>query len=272
MVTTSVRFKSVSKGSTHTCGLDEAGLAYCWGENLWGALGDSTPQTSSATPVKVYGGLHFQGLAAGSDATCGVTTGGRLFCWGRFDDGSGTRCTVPSGKVGAELAPCVIAPVAISADPRAGPNPTFRTVSVFGGAACAIDTGGVVYCWGVNVHGVLGVAIQEEYVALPYPVATSVRFDSVSTGGDRTCALTASGDVYCWGWVMGLEQSTRVQQTPAQLPGGIKFRAIDVTQFGCGVALSGLGYCWGDNPWGQLGDGSRSSTTSPVLVAGQPRH
>jgi alpha-tubulin suppressor-like RCC1 family protein len=45
-------FKQVSTGSTHTCGKTAAGVAYCWGYNAYGQLGDGTT-TDRIVPVPV---------------------------------------------------------------------------------------------------------------------------------------------------------------------------------------------------------------------------
>jgi len=45
-------FTQISLGREHTCGLTTAGVAYCWGSNTKGQLGDRTT-TASTTPVRV---------------------------------------------------------------------------------------------------------------------------------------------------------------------------------------------------------------------------
>ena len=50
-------FAQVSAGSFQTCGKTSASVAYCWGSNFYGELGDGTggiPDKSS-TPVAVAG-------------------------------------------------------------------------------------------------------------------------------------------------------------------------------------------------------------------------
>ena len=37
---------------------------------------------------------------------------------------------------------------------------------------------------------------------------------------------------------------------------------------GCAVTTSGVGYCWGDNTTGQLGNGSNAMTGVPLRIAG----
>jgi alpha-tubulin suppressor-like RCC1 family protein len=51
--------------------------------------------------------------------------------------------------------------------------------------------------------------------------------------------------------------------------GAIVFRSVDAgTLTACGVATDGTGYCWGENRVGELGDGTTTSSTVPVRVAG----
>ena len=74
-------FTALAAGLNHTCGLTPSGLAYCWGRNSSGELGDDT-SIDSASPVAVGGGHTFQTLTAGDRHTCGVTTDRVAYCWG----------------------------------------------------------------------------------------------------------------------------------------------------------------------------------------------
>jgi alpha-tubulin suppressor-like RCC1 family protein len=88
-----MRFSSLSVGSAHTCALDIGGVAYCWGRNIYGQLGDGTTQ-DRAEPVRVVGDYRFVSLRASGAHTCGVLTGGGRLCWGFNMDGQlgdGTR-------------------------------------------------------------------------------------------------------------------------------------------------------------------------------------
>ena len=38
----------------------------------------------------------------------------------------------------------------------------------------------------------------------------------------------------------------------------------------CGVTTTGVGYCWGDNEYGQLGNGTRTAALVPTKIAFQP--
>lgn len=69
-------------GQGYTCGVTRANLAYCWGGNRYGRLGNGTFERS-LTPVAVTGGLQFRQVSVGASDACGVTTGDRAYCWGR---------------------------------------------------------------------------------------------------------------------------------------------------------------------------------------------
>jgi len=75
---------SIVAGYQHTCGLTSGGVAYCWGYDSAGALGNGSSTGSVLAPAAVSGGLTFASLAAsmGGYHTCGVTTGGVAYCWG----------------------------------------------------------------------------------------------------------------------------------------------------------------------------------------------
>ncbi|HUL70170.1 MAG TPA: hypothetical protein VLT17_08080, partial [Gemmatimonadales bacterium] len=77
---------TVTAGSNHSCALTPAGLAYCWGDNHYGQLGDGDT-LDSAVPVPVAGGRSFTSLGAGALHTCGMTKAGKIYCWGNNSDG-----------------------------------------------------------------------------------------------------------------------------------------------------------------------------------------
>ena len=92
-------FTTVVTGSQHTCGLDADGLAYCWGHNHEGQLGNGST-ADGLIPIEVAGALKFAALSAGTALTCGVTSGGQGYCWGwnafgGVGDGSTTSRSEP---------------------------------------------------------------------------------------------------------------------------------------------------------------------------------
>ena len=80
----------------HTCALSAGGVAYCWGDNSAGQLGDGS-RIDRRAPVRAGGSLTFAELSLGAQHTCGRTAGRAIFCWGANDWGQlGDGTTNPS--------------------------------------------------------------------------------------------------------------------------------------------------------------------------------
>lgn len=260
-------------GPGHYCGLTTSGGAYCWGSNIDGEVGDGTTGGDATvgggpfrtTPVAVAGGGTFATLTAGLWHTCGVTTNGAAFCWG---DSSG-------GQLGA--GPTVVnssTPLPVSG------GFSFFSLSAGGTETCGVVTGGGAYCWGSNGAGQLGNGSITSS-AVPVAVAGGRTFTTISTGAHHACALTADGAAYCWGWnaygELGVGNNTgpdkclsqfgACSMKPVAVTGGLKFAAVSAGgETTCGLTLSGATYCWGRNDVGQVGDGTKTNASKPVLV------
>jgi alpha-tubulin suppressor-like RCC1 family protein/protocatechuate 3,4-dioxygenase beta subunit len=102
-------FTSLTAGEYHTCGISAAGVAYCWGRNNAGQLGDGSTVASTSTPVQVAGAVSWRSITAGELFTCGVSgsTGvsgttadaGTVYCWGDNEYGQiGQRSAGTNGQ------------------------------------------------------------------------------------------------------------------------------------------------------------------------------
>ena len=255
-VSEGLAFQSITAGTGHTCALTSTGQAYCWGRNGWGQLGDSTT-TDSFQPVPVSGGLQFETLSAGGNYTCGVTSSGQAHCWG------GSFFNSALGDVDRTTERSYPGPVSGGLQ--------FEMVSA-GRTACGVVVGGSAYCWGAGDRGEIGDGVST-YRQTPVAVSGNLVFQSVSTALTLTCAMTVSGDGYCWGkndiGQVGDGTIGENQKTPVLVAGGLSFQSV-VTGFGfaCGLAVGGVGYCWGNNGDGQLGDGSTVDRATPVPISG----
>jgi alpha-tubulin suppressor-like RCC1 family protein len=251
---------ALAASDRHTCGLDAAGQAWCWGFGLGGQLGDGRRQ-DSIDPVRVAGGHEFVAIAAAvtGSVTCGLTTAGAGWCWGPDVDGvlgNGTR------EGAAE-------PVQVASDR------SFVSIGVGQLHACAVTTSGEAYCWGSNWFGQLGVGTAGGEGGLfrsttPVLVNGGIDFAQISAGGEHTCALSRDGRAYCWGLghLTGTTNAASYVSTPVAIEGNGSYVAIS-TGFSHTCALTDTGAidCWGENFGGELGNGTFTPSDPPVRVA-----
>jgi alpha-tubulin suppressor-like RCC1 family protein len=248
---------TVSSGSNHTCAVQNGG-AQCWGSNSSGQLGYGG-YNHSPTPVNVSGlssGVAF--LALGNEHSCALTSSGGVKCWGRnaagqLGDNSNTESPVPVDVFGL----------------------TSGIVAITAGYehTCALTVGGGVKCWGRNDSGQLGHNDTANRVAPVDVVGLSSGVISLSAGGGHTCAVTADGDVKCWGGNGGgaLGDGTYTNRSvPTDVLGlsGYGLRVSGGGNHTCAILVDGDVKCWGQNESGQLGNGNNTSSKTPVDVLG----
>lgn len=238
------RVKSLAVGARHSCLLDEAGKAYCWGGNLVGELGIEGDALNSGelggrtVPVAFEG--TFREIYAGPYVSCGVTPDGELYCWGATYGGSpemGERNPLPS-RVAAPVRP--------------------HRVHPGGGVSSILSADGRLFMWGF--------AQLEPYAfhQSPVPADTEMRFSEVSS----RCALDLVGQAWCWGseaWHLfksematepcGSPSILNCTSAPVKVPGGHRFRSFSESRTACAVTPEEELYCWGQNQHGQLGIG-----------------
>ena len=256
---------TVAAGGFHTCALSTAGAVRCWGNNLVGQVGDGT-NTDRNTPVDVPElASHIAAIAAGFNHSCALTTAGTIKCWGQN----------VFGQLGDETTTDRTAPVDV-----VGLSSGVAAVATGGGHTCALTTTGGVKCWGDNIYGGLGAATTEQCGPFNNPCSTTPvdvvdlsDVTAVAAGVGHTCALTAAGSVTCWGnntyGQLG-DGSTTNSAVPVNLSGLTgEIVSISTGSFHtCALTLSGGLKCWGNNDFGQLGDNTTTDRTTPVSVSG----
>lgn len=282
-----------------SCAVANGTEIVCWGDNMYGRLGNGTP-TYRTKPAEVVGLSGALDIGLGEQHTCAVVNPGTVKCWGGNDFGA-----LGDGAARYELTPrtvslvnpplsldgstaiasnafknCVLRPTAItcwgSSPPVLSSLTSIPSQISVAGHSCAVFGGGIK-CIGFNSDGQLGNGSTttnnttwSDVIGLGSGVA------KVATGGFSTCALLTSGAVKCWGnnshGQLGDGTNTD-RSTPVDVS-GISAGAVDIAvgiRHACAALSDGGVKCWGDNGEGQLGvepAGFQQSRNTPAIVTG----
>jgi Regulator of chromosome condensation (RCC1) repeat len=247
-------FSRLATSLNRTCGIAESGTVWCWGQ---APLGDGTV-TDSARPVPVKaaaGPGPFLGavkVAVGGGVACVVKGDGTVWCWGAGKVGDGTSAM--------RLLPVQVNDVdgshklagAVDVAVRGGGNVAVGFAVSY--AACALLADGFPRCWGDSYLGDGSGAgsLNPILVNLPNSSALDGSYGRLCfVSSDTPWCLSATGNGAS-GW--GSAPLANVVEVAA---GG---------SHSCARKFDGSIWCWGANDNGQLGDGTLSSSDSPVRV------
>jgi alpha-tubulin suppressor-like RCC1 family protein len=165
------------------------------------------------------------------------------------------------------------------------PISSVKSLEAGGSTACALKTDGTVWCWGQNGTFQLGNADnnQDDHVATPVQVQTNdtntpgsapmflTGVVQLSVGGEHSCALDSSGQVWCWGkndsQQLGNSGSDSPFAVQAVLTGvtGIS-KVVAGNTHSCAFTAAGNVWCWGGNGNNQTGNPGNTGEASEVLT------
>lgn len=250
---------SISSGLQHFLALKEDGTVWAWGSNDFGMLGDGTMNHTNI-PVKVVGmdsvvaivGSYYNSMALKEDGT--------VWIWGL-----GTR-----GVLGFDAPPEFkqLTPIQV----QGLENITQVDLSYLHGAALKKD--GTVWTWGFNESGQLG---DGSFISRSTPsmVEGITNVNKISVSYAQTLALKNNGEVWAWGnnYYGELGDGTGVEKRwvpvrTAHLEGIVDIEAGEL--YSLAVKRNGSIWAWGNNMYGQLGNGTATSQITRTLVNGIP--
>jgi len=203
--------------------------------------------------------LTLAGVTAGSAHSCGFTSAGDVYCWGRNDSGqlgdstTVTRLTAVASKKGFL-------------------QQGIELLTAGSAHTCGYDANALSFCWGDNTAGQLmdGTTISRTGPVQGHPDPNG---PNLSAGSRHTCFrhfFAKTTEVNCWGsnasGQLGNGTTANGLATVQGLPSDFFGTITGGASHTCARTASSVAYCWGSNNAGQLGDGTTSSRLTAVVV------
>ncbi|MEK2688323.1 Ig-like domain-containing protein [Bdellovibrio sp. GT3] len=278
------------------CALTTNGMLKCWGSNLYGELANGANSYPSA-PVTIDQGATYNSVTASSyisnfaPANCGITSAGKLKCWGHNENGNlgdggftsqpyprfidsannyskismGTKstCAIRSdgklycwgtGYLGNGSSSTKNTPQAIDS------SSTYSDVSVGDDMHTCGLTGTTIKCWGLNIYN----QVDGTGAAFLSPTAVAGTWSYVRVSATQTCAINTSNKLFCWGY----ETTTNsIATTQTAVDASESYSKVAVgSDIVCGITTTGALKCWGDGSNGRLGQGSTTTNRVPTVT------
>ncbi len=250
--------ESIVTGDNHTCAILNDNSLACWGSNRFGQLGSGTAGGEESTPVAVDlgAGRTAKAVSVGGNHTCAVLDDDTLRCWGHNG----------FGQLGDNTLADKASPTTITL----GGN-TVKFISTGENHTCAILDDDSLSCWGDNDYGQLGDNSTTDRRA---PTSISLGTNTakfISARNRHTCAILDDDSLSCWGYngagQLGDGTTVDKDEPTAVNLGSNTAKVVSVGKnHTCAVLDDDSLSCWGDNGFGQLGDGSTTDRSSPIAV------
>jgi alpha-tubulin suppressor-like RCC1 family protein len=244
----------IAAGEAHTLVIRDDTTVWAWGYNFSGQLGNGRTEDSNK-PVQVFHLKNIASVAAGNSHSVALKKDGTVWVWGDNTFGQ-------LGKEGIESSSSSLH-IADAENVTAIASGAYHTMM--------LKNDKTVWTCGSNMYGQLGDETAEDrYV--PVQVSGLQNITAISGGGEHSVAIDSSGSVWTWG------NNSHGQLGNGKL-GGNSSKPVEVsgvkgvTAVAAGTSHTivkrgdGTLWAWGNNSYGQLGDGTKTNRSEPVQVS-----
>jgi uncharacterized delta-60 repeat protein len=264
----------MAAGLNHNLVVLDDGTVWAWGAGQDGALGDGRDGLSvSIQPAPVaapagWTGKSVVGIAAGGSHSLALLNDGTVWAWG-----SGGHGQLGNGQSASSVPVAVVRPAAWTGR---------RVIEVAAGeyhSAVLLDDG-AVWTWGGNFAGALGNG-QGADSPEPIPVLAPAAWSGhpvvrIVSGTYFNLALLEDGSLWAWGHgddgQLG-DGNTRSSSVPVAVAAPTGWSGRSIVALAAGMVHSAIAlddgslWVWGNDGYGQLGNGPTGDSSVPVLVS-----
>jgi len=266
---------AIAAGHSHSLAVASDGTVYSWGNNFSGQLGNGNYNNSNVpvavSTTGVLAGKKIIAVAAGYSHSLALASDGTIYAWG----GNSSGQLGNGNNISSNL------PVAV-----------YTTGAIAGKAVTTIASGflhnlaltsdGSTYSWGANISGQLGNGSNNS-TNVPVEVNTTdvllgKKIITINAGAYHSFVVASDGITYSWG-LNSFGQLGNGNNTSTNIPVTVRFNAANVligknisavyagSLFSIALGADNTFYSWGDNSAGQLGNGNKISSNTPVVAS-----
>jgi alpha-tubulin suppressor-like RCC1 family protein len=238
----------------HTAGIKTDGTLWLWGYNANGNIGDNSNLDKSSPVQTVAAGTNWKQVSCDYMITAAIKTDGTLWTWGKNN----------VGQLGDGTTSVRSSPVQTIAS---GSNWKLVASGVYHMAA--IKTNGTLWMWGYAANGELGDNTRTNKSSPVQTISAGTNWKLVACGYYSTCAIKTDGTLWTWGenafGQLGDNTGTNKSSPVQTVAGGTNWKQVSAKwKHVAAIKTDGSLWLWGENDYGQLGDGTRSNKSSPV--------